>query len=209
MVTDHLGSVRLVINTSNGTITQQKDYDEFGSVIFDSNPGFQPLGFAGSLYDEQTKLIRFGARDYDAFTGRWTAKDPILFEGEDLNIYRYVLGDPINLFDPDGLKCCNRSFAKRHDRCFNRFAPGFLEFFIGAQIASNAPYRLEIKPNSRGTGIIARETLHPLAKLYPGTFRVAATISKIVRPIQAVGLGYTGGVALGCVITCLNNPCSN
>jgi RHS repeat-associated protein len=26
-------------------------------------------------------LVRFGARDYDASTGRWTAKDPIRFDG--------------------------------------------------------------------------------------------------------------------------------
>ncbi|MCI0615447.1 RHS repeat-associated core domain-containing protein, partial [bacterium] len=201
IVSDHLGSVRLVVNTTNGAVAQRLDYDEFGNITNDTNPVFQPFGFAGGLYDEKTKLVRFGARDYDAFTGRWTAKDPILFEGGDLNIYQYVLSDPINLFDPDGLKCCNRSFAECHNRCFNRFAPGFLEFFIGSQIASNAPHRLVVEPNARGTRIIVRETLHPLAKLFPRTFRVAATISKKVRPIQAVGLGYAGGVALGCVIT--------
>jgi hypothetical protein len=25
--------------------------DEFGNVLADSNPGFQPFGFAGGLYD--------------------------------------------------------------------------------------------------------------------------------------------------------------
>ena len=33
---------------------------------------FQPFGFAGGLYDHQTGLIRFGARDYDSEAGRWT-----------------------------------------------------------------------------------------------------------------------------------------
>jgi len=65
--------------------------------------GFQPFGFAGGLFDIQTTLTRFGARDYDAATGRWTAKDPIGFEGGDANLYSYVLGDPINLTDEDGL----------------------------------------------------------------------------------------------------------
>jgi hypothetical protein len=48
--------------------------------------------------------VRFGARDYDPETGRWTAKDPIGFSGEDSNLYGYVVGDPINLIDPEGLQ---------------------------------------------------------------------------------------------------------
>ena len=34
--------------------------------------------------------------------GRWTSKDPIGFEGEDVNLYRYVENDPNSYFDPDG-----------------------------------------------------------------------------------------------------------
>jgi RHS repeat-associated protein len=78
------------------------DFDEFGRVMQDTNPGFQPFGFAGGLYDQNTELLRFGARDYDAETGRWTGKDPILFMGGDTNIYEYVRGDPVNLTDPNG-----------------------------------------------------------------------------------------------------------
>ena len=78
------------------------DYDAFGNVILDSNPGFQPFGFAGGIYDLDTKFTRFGARDYDAQTGRWTAKDPILFAGGDTNLYGYVLSDPVNFIDPLG-----------------------------------------------------------------------------------------------------------
>jgi RHS repeat-associated protein len=69
----------------------------------DTNPGFQPFGFAGGLYDRHTGLIRFGARDYDPETGRWTAKDPILFSGGDVNLYGYVFNDPVNLSDPNGM----------------------------------------------------------------------------------------------------------
>jgi RHS repeat-associated protein len=101
---DHLGSVRLVVNTSDGSIAQRIDYDEYGNVTNDTNPGFQPFAFAGGLYDQHTKITRFGARDYDAFTGRWTAKDPILFAGGDLNLYGYVMNDPVNLIDYDGYR---------------------------------------------------------------------------------------------------------
>ncbi len=68
-----------------------------------TSPGFQPFGFAGGLYDPDTKLTHFGAREYDASVGRWLTKDPILFAGGDTNLYGYVLQDPINWIDPSGL----------------------------------------------------------------------------------------------------------
>jgi RHS repeat-associated protein len=91
-----------VVNAATGAITQQMNYDEFGRVIQDTNPGFQPFGFAGGIYDSATGLVRFGARDYDAGAGRWTTKDPIGFEGGSTNLYEYVDNDPINLMDPSG-----------------------------------------------------------------------------------------------------------
>jgi len=102
-----VGSPVLVVNTTTGAIAQKVTYDEFGNVLTDTNPGFTPFGFAGCLYDQDTKLCRFGARDYDASTGRWTAKDPILFAGGDANLYGYVFNDPINLIDPSGLAFTN------------------------------------------------------------------------------------------------------
>ncbi|MEO8134315.1 MAG: RHS repeat-associated core domain-containing protein [Betaproteobacteria bacterium] len=103
LVSDHLGSVRFVVNSANGAIAQRLDYDPFGSVTSDTAPGFQPFGFAGGLYDTDTKLIRYGARDYDPETGRWTTKDPIFFAGGDTNLYAYATNDPVNRHDSNGL----------------------------------------------------------------------------------------------------------
>lgn len=102
IIADHLGSVRLVVDSATGSVVQQMDYDAFGNVLKDTNPGFQPFGFAGGLYDPDTKLLRFGARDYDPEVGRWTARDPILFWAGDTNLYGYVINDPVNWVDPDG-----------------------------------------------------------------------------------------------------------
>jgi YD repeat-containing protein len=55
--------VRLVVNTQTGQVAQRLDYDAWGLVTQDTNPGFQPFGFAGGLYDGQTGLVRFGERD--------------------------------------------------------------------------------------------------------------------------------------------------
>ncbi len=102
IISDHLGTPRLVVNVSTGVIAQRMDYDAWGNVLLDTNPGFQPFGFAGGIYDLYTGFTRFGTRDYDAETGRWTAKDSIGFLGGDTNLYGYVVSDPVNLADPSG-----------------------------------------------------------------------------------------------------------
>jgi len=104
IITDHLGSPRVVVQVDGATpgqVAQRMDFDEFGNETNDTNPGFQPFGFAGGLYDRDTKLVRFGARDYDANTGRWTSKDPIRFDGG-INLYGYVRNSPNNYYDPEG-----------------------------------------------------------------------------------------------------------
>jgi RHS repeat-associated protein len=102
IISDHLGSPRLVVSIASGQIVQRLVYDEFGKVLVDTNPGFQPFGFAGGIYDSDTGMVRFGVRDYDPQTGRWTTKDPILFAGGSTNIYAYVGNDPVSFFDPSG-----------------------------------------------------------------------------------------------------------
>lgn len=102
IIKDQLGSIRLVVNTSNGEVIQKMVHDEFGRVIVDTKPHAIPFGFAGGLYDHETGLVRFGARDYDPNTGRWTAKDSIRFDGGDSNLYGYVVQDPINFIDSKG-----------------------------------------------------------------------------------------------------------
>ena len=100
---DQIGSLRAVSDTS-GSIVKRVDYDAYGSIITDTHPALSlPLGFAGGLFDKDTGLVRFGARDYDPALGRWTAKDPIDFAGGDTNLYGYVQNDPVSFADPLGL----------------------------------------------------------------------------------------------------------
>ncbi|GEM_PF-1317850 len=102
ILSDPLGSPRLVVDIATAVVVQELEYDSFGNVTRDTNPGFQPFGFAGGLYDRDTGLVRFGARDYDPRTGRWTTKDPVGFFGDSANLYDYGLGNPVNFNDPSG-----------------------------------------------------------------------------------------------------------
>ncbi len=65
-VVDQLGSVVAVVNAGTAELVQQREYDAFGRIISETTaPGFsQPFGFAGGIWDADTGLVRFGARDY-------------------------------------------------------------------------------------------------------------------------------------------------
>jgi RHS repeat-associated protein len=102
VISDHLGSVRAVVNIDDPMdVPVRLEYEAFGSVS-GTGVGFVPQGFAGGLYDADTGLVRFGARDYDAVTGRWTAKDPSVWEGGQTNLYAYAQNDAVNKLDNTG-----------------------------------------------------------------------------------------------------------
>jgi RHS repeat-associated protein len=112
VVTDHLGSPRLVVNTATGAIAQRMDLDEWGLVTADTNPGYQPFGFAGGVSDSMSGLIRFGFRDLATGPGAWTAGDPVGFEGGNRNLRGYSGAEPINRADASGLgERCTRPLA--------------------------------------------------------------------------------------------------
>jgi len=99
---DQVGTLRMVADSS-GNVVQRIEYDSFGNILADTNSTLAvPFGFAGGLHDRNTGLVRFGFRDYDPDTGRWTAKDPILFAGGNVDLYGYCLNDPVNWVDPEG-----------------------------------------------------------------------------------------------------------
>jgi len=117
ILSDHLGSPRLIVELDNGTIVQRLDYDVFGNVIQDTHPGFQPFGFAGGLYDADTGLVRFEKRDYDPETGRWTVLED--------SFSSYMLDTPIEQVDLSVLP--TTSFLHLKKDIFNLLNPHMLK----------------------------------------------------------------------------------
>lgn len=103
IISDHLGSPRLVVDAASGGIIARIDHDDFGRELLNTQPGLIPFGFAGGFDDSESGLLRFGAREYDPALGRWLGRDPILFEGDDTNLYGYVGNRPTTRIDPTGL----------------------------------------------------------------------------------------------------------
>jgi len=103
VASDQVGTPK-TITDSTGAVVKYLEYDSFGMPTLASNPDFfMPVGFASGVTDTTTGLVRFGYRDYEPNNGRWTAKDPIFFEGGQGNLYQYVQNNPVNWIDPEGL----------------------------------------------------------------------------------------------------------
>jgi RHS repeat-associated protein len=126
---DGLGSITALSNSS-GNIVQTYSYDSFGNMTATGNIR-QPFTYTAREYDYATGMYFYRARYYDPKVGRFVTKDPILnpnydnlkkygannFERQNgvpsfydllkapqnFNPYVYVLNNPINFIDPNGL----------------------------------------------------------------------------------------------------------
>ena len=100
---DQVGSLR-ALSTNESKLITYVEYDAFGNVIRNTHPEWEfPLGFAGGLTDPFTGFTRFGFRDYDPVTGRFTTKDPLVDTGGDHDLWDYCVDDPVGCVDNDGL----------------------------------------------------------------------------------------------------------
>jgi len=99
------------VNTITGQVVGQIEYDEYGNVISAYDSLGLPFGFAGGLFDVQTGLVRYAVREYDPSVGRWTAKDPVRFQGNQHDLYTYLNNDGVNSTDPKGLALDPRTRA--------------------------------------------------------------------------------------------------
>jgi RHS repeat-associated protein len=120
IVSDQLGSPVLAINTANSSdVPLQVTYTAFGErTLVAGIDDWMRFGFAGGQYDPDTKLTRFGNRDYDATIGRWVSKDSIRYEGRQTNFYVYVMNDPVNSTDLSGLRTtCAENVSQQLSQC--------------------------------------------------------------------------------------------
>lgn len=104
VASDQVGTP-LAVYAVDGTMVVQFNRDAWGGVDRSPMAVGWPLeiGFAGGIEDPATGLVRFGRRDYDPSTGRWTAQDPAGLGASDWNLYAYCGNDPVGFVDRSGL----------------------------------------------------------------------------------------------------------
>ena len=115
-VTDHLGSVRAVVDGISGEVVETSDYYPFGSRWNTAtNLTDQTNRFRYNSKEEQSSLyptavrnaisyIDYGARQYDPVLGRWFAQDPLSEKYYGISPYAFCAGNPVKYLDPDGEK---------------------------------------------------------------------------------------------------------
>ncbi|MDT0594942.1 RHS repeat-associated core domain-containing protein [Glaciecola petra] len=101
-LTDKQQSVHGLVD-SNGNMLNEIDYDSFGKIISQTNPlEGDRFTFTGREYEADINVYDYRARAYDPAARRFISEDPIGFEANDANLYRYVFNNPLNATDPSG-----------------------------------------------------------------------------------------------------------
>jgi RHS repeat-associated protein len=110
---DGNGNVGLLTKGSDGSISARYEYGPFGELLRTTGPmgKTNPFRFSTKYQDDETDLLYYGYRYYNASTGKWLSRDPLTDEeGLDaaeevggMNLYGFCCANPINLFDDLGL----------------------------------------------------------------------------------------------------------
>jgi RHS repeat-associated protein len=100
-INDHLATPQMLVDES-GAVVWQADFLPFGEAVVNIDAVGNGFRFPGQYHDSETGLHYNYYRYYDPRTGRFSTPDPIGLAGG-INLFPYVLNNPINLTDVLGL----------------------------------------------------------------------------------------------------------
>jgi RHS repeat-associated protein len=117
---DGNGNLVALLNAASGVSLAQYEYGPFGEVIRATGPTARanPFRFSTKYQDDETDLTYYGYRCYNASTGRWLSRDPILsqspilddlteeYDHDDEEVagqMTYVDNNPVSFVDAIGL----------------------------------------------------------------------------------------------------------
>jgi len=100
---DGNGNVLGLVNANDGTLAAQYDYGPFGEVLHLTGPSARanPFRFSTKYQDDESELLYYGYRYYNASTGRWPNRDPLEEDGG-LSLFSFINNDAQNDWDSLG-----------------------------------------------------------------------------------------------------------
>jgi RHS repeat-associated protein len=104
---NHLGSSALELDERGEVITYE-EYFPYGGTAFMAGDNLREVDlkeyrYSGKERDDATGFYHYGYRYYAPWLGHWLSPDPLGPE-DVLNLYQFVLNNPVNLLDPNGLQ---------------------------------------------------------------------------------------------------------
>lgn len=101
---DGNGNVGQLISAADGSIAGHYEYDPYGNAILADGTEAEnnSFRFSTKYFDAETRLLYYEYRYYSPKLGRWLNREPIEERGE-INLYAFVVNNPPDYFDPDGL----------------------------------------------------------------------------------------------------------
>jgi len=122
---DGNGNVTALVKADGAGLTAQYEYGPFGELLSATGPMAKanPFRFSTKYQDDETDLIYYGYRYYNASTGRWPSRDPFGEVGG-LNLMGFTDNNPVDKWDilgqetPGKQKCqqmVNNALAKQSE----------------------------------------------------------------------------------------------
>ncbi len=115
-LTTHQNSGAIELDES-GDLVSYEEYFPYGGTAFIAGDRARDIErreyrYMGKERDDATSLYYYGHRYYAPWMRRWLSPDPI-GPADDLNLYQFVLGNPVNLIDIDGLQTTQATTSAR------------------------------------------------------------------------------------------------
>ncbi len=108
---DALGST-VALTNSSGNVVERYTYDIYGAptiynasgTVISATAYANRFLFTGRewLSSLNAPVYDYRNRVYSPTLGRFLQMDPILFDGGDINLYKYCTNDPVEMLDPNG-----------------------------------------------------------------------------------------------------------
>ncbi len=118
------------LKDATGNTVKTYQYDPFGNLRKDTeklnfqgaweqetSQVYNPFGYCGEYFDEETGFVYLRGRYYDPDTERFITEDPMKDGG---NWYAYCGNDPVNKIDPSGFKT-SKSKGKKTDLSLKKY----------------------------------------------------------------------------------------